>query len=133
MPQWGIGDFGSSSAARENERYASSWLKPNRRTTPWSKYFCASALGVRIGCRWAPIPEKSASAGFGAAPGVGAGGVCADVEKARADVPRIASRTRRIGASLRVERKPILLGTDGRRQPGGPRAQILRGEGRQRA
>jgi hypothetical protein len=37
MPQYAIAQPGSSSAARRNERIASSWLKPYMKTSPWSK------------------------------------------------------------------------------------------------
>src|SRR5690349_21010320 len=101
MPQCGIGDFGSSSEARAKERYDSSWLKPKRSTTPWSKYFWASAFEVRIGCRCAPIPEKRAGSAFGAAGvGPGGGGAWANTEQARRVDPARASRMRRIGASF---------------------------------
>ncbi len=71
MPQRGIGDFGSSSAAFAKERSASSWLKPKRRITPWSKYRWASGLEVWMGCRWEPSPVKS-SGGFSAGAGAAA-------------------------------------------------------------
>ena len=47
-PQCAIAHPGSSSAARWNERIASSWLKPNMNARPWSKYFCASGEAVVI-------------------------------------------------------------------------------------
>jgi hypothetical protein len=49
IPQCGIGDCGSSSAARWNERTASSWLNANTHEKPWSKKSCASSLLVAIG------------------------------------------------------------------------------------
>src|ERR1043165_9773319 len=57
MPQCGIGDFGSRSAARWNDRTASSWLNPKTNAKPSSKARCASGLDVSMGWWCIPNPD----------------------------------------------------------------------------